>query len=303
MNKEELIEKWLNSDLNEAENEAFKQLDEYQLNVDIIENAQHFKASKFSQIDEFSSFKDKFESQNTPVKKINWLHPLLRIASVLVVSFGIYFTFFYNNLTQIETLASEKTTIELPDRSQVTLNARSNIEYSQRKWDDKRSLKLNGEAFFKVAKGKQFDVITSDGIVTVVGTEFNVKQRDNYFEVICYEGIVRVSSDTIVKQLVAGDTYEIIKGRFMEGKTKTLEPLWTKNISSFEGISFDEVIFELERQYNIKVSLKNVNVDRLFSGGFTHNNLDEALISITQPMNLTYELNSSNRVIIYGQKK
>lgn len=303
MNKEELIEKWLNSDLNEAENEAFKQLDEYQLNVDIIENAQHFKASKFSQIDEFSSFKDKFESQNTPVKKINWLHPLLRIASVLVVSFGIYFTFFYNNLTQIETLASEKTTIELPDRSQVTLNARSNIEYSQRKWDYKRSLKLNGEAFFKVAKGKQFDVITSDGIVTVVGTEFNVKQRDNYFEVICYEGIVRVSSDTIVKQLVAGDTYEIIKGRFMEGKTKTLEPLWTKNISSFEGISFDEVIFELERQYNIKVSLKNVNVDRLFSGGFTHNNLDEALISITQPMNLTYELNSSNRVIIYGQKK
>ena len=111
MNQEELIEKWLNSDLNEAENEAFKQLDEYQLNIDIIENAQHFKASNISQIDEFSSFKDKFESQNTPVKKINWLHPLLRIASVLVVAFGIYFTFFYNNLTHIETLASEKTTI------------------------------------------------------------------------------------------------------------------------------------------------------------------------------------------------
>ena len=303
MNQEELIEKWLNSDLNDAENKVFKQLNDYQFNIDIIENAQHFKASNISQINDFSAFKTKYESQNTPVKKLNGLHSLLRIASVLVVAFGIYFTFFYNNLTHIETLASEKTTIELPDRSQVTLNAHSHIEYSQRKWDDKRSLKLIGEAFFKVAKGKQFDVITSDGIVTVVGTEFNVKQREDYFEVVCYEGIVRVSSDTIVRQLVAGDTYEVIKGRFLQGKTKTLEPLWTKNISSFEGISFDEVIFELERQYNIKVSLKNVNVDRLFSGGFTHNNLDEALISITQPMNLTYELNSSNRVIIYGQKK
>jgi hypothetical protein len=102
---------------------------------------------------------------------------------------------------------------------------------------------------------------------------------------------------------VAGDTYAIIKGRFENGNTRLLKPEWTNNISSFDRIPFDEVVFELERQYNVKIILKRVNVNRLFSGGFTHDNLDEALISITQPMNLSYELNSSNRTVIYGQDK
>ena len=39
---------------------------------------------------------------------------------------------------------------------------------------------------------------------------------------------------------------------------------------------------------------------RLFSGGFVHNNLENALMSITEPMNLTFEISSPNQVLIYG---
>jgi len=303
MDKDYLIEKWLNNELNDAEKEAFKQLDDYQFNVDIIKNAEFFKASNFTEVEDFESFKARYQAQNVPVKKLNWIHPFLRIASVLVIAFGVYFTFFYNNLTQVQTLASEKVIIELPDASQVTLNALSNIEFSKRKWDDNRQLSLEGEAFFKVAKGKQFDVVTTDGIVSVVGTEFNVKQRENYFEVQCFEGVVKVTSDTIIRQLIAGDTYKILNGNFTQGKTTSSQPQWIVNKSSFESIPFKEVISELQRQYDIEVSFKNVDVNRLFTGGFTHENLDNALISITQPMNLTYALSSSNHVVINGQNK
>lgn len=302
MEKEYLIQKWLNNDLTDSENEAFVQGEDYQLNIDILEYAESFKASHFSKIDDFNTFKRRYNSQNTPVKKLYWLTPMLRIASVVVIAFGMYFTFFYNNLTQIQTLANQKTTIELPDLSQVTLNALSSIEYNAQGWNDNRSLKLEGEAYFEVAKGKKFDVLTTDGIVTVVGTKFNVKQRNNYFEVKCFEGIVRVTSDSITRQLVAGDTYQILNGTFIQETTISQVPQWTKNISSFKSIPFKEVIAELERQYNIKVIFKNINTNRIFTGGFIHDNLENALISITQPMDLTYELNSSNLIVIYAKK-
>ena len=225
---------------------------------------------------------------------------MLRIASILVVGLAVYFTVFNNDLVEERTLLSEKSTIRLPDLSKVTLNADSEITYDEDSWASKRSLNLKGEAYFKVAKGKTFDVITESGVVTVVGTEFNVKARQHYFEVICYEGIVKVTSDTITRQLLAGETYRILNKKFSETKTEDTLPQWTKNRSSFKSIPISEVVEELERQYNIKVALKYTDTTRLFSGGFVHNDLENALMAITQPMNLTFEISSPNQVLING---
>ena len=302
MNKDYLIEKWLNDDLTAAEQEAFSKLEDYQLHLDILDKAKHFKASQFSKVDDFDTFYNTYQAQNTR-RKINWMYPMLRIASVLVIGFAIYFSFFYNKLTHIETLAKEKTTIQLPDDSEVTLNARSEITFNRQKWDKKRSLKLDGEAYFKVEKGNTFDVITTDGLVTVVGTEFNVKQRENYFEVVCFEGLVRVTSDTITRLLNVGDTYRILNDEFVQDEVLDTFPHWTQNRSSFNSVPFNEVLAELERQYDIEVAFMNVDINRLFSGGFTHDNIENALISITQPMDLTYEMSASNQVVIHGDKQ
>jgi len=303
MNKDILIKKWLNDELNDTEKVAFEKLDDAQINLAILENAKYFKASNFLEVDDFNTFKQHYYSQKQPAKKLFELSTFLKIAGVLVIAFGVYFAFFFNNETQIKTLAGEKTTVELPDKSQVFLNALSSIEYNESKWKDKRLLKLYGEAYFKVAKGKKFDVVTSSGIVTVVGTKFNVKQRLNYFEVKCFEGIVRVSSNTIERLLHAGDTYQILNNTFIESKTTAVLPKWTTNLSDFEAIPFKEVLAELERQYNIQIKSEDVNTNRLFTGGFVHNNLENALIAITQPMNITYELSSSNQVVIRGKNK
>lgn len=301
MDKEYLIKKWLKDDLSDAEKLAFENLDDVALNQYIIDNANSFKASHFYKLEDFSTFKAQYNTSKKGVKKLHWYKPLLKIASVIVIALGVYFTFFFNNNIYVETLASEKTTIELPDHSKVELNALSSIEYNAKKWDDNRALKLEGEAYFKVAKGQTFDVKTTIGTVTVVGTQFNVKQRDNYFEVKCFEGIVKVVSDTIVRQLLVGDTYQILNGKFTEGKTQNISPKWMHNISEFNAIPIKEVLSELERQYDVEVTFKNIDVNRLFTGGFPHNNLENALIAITQPMNMTYELSSSNLVIIHGK--
>jgi ferric-dicitrate binding protein FerR (iron transport regulator) len=299
MEKDYLIKKWLNNDLTDAEKEAFKHLDDYDLNIDILETAKLFKASQFSTIDDFEAFKVKYHNSKKPVKQLNWWNPLIKIASVLAISLGIYFTFFNNPEIVLKTIASEKISIELPDHSKVELNAESSIAYNAKTWKNNRALKLQGEAYFRVAKGNKFDVKTKQGIVTVVGTQFNVKQRDNYFEVKCFEGIVKVTAKGISKQLLAGETFQIIKDQYSEGKTKASSPKWIDNMSEFEAIPVKEVLAELERQYNIEVTVKDVNVDRLFTGGFVHNNLENALKAITHPMNMTYTLTSSNLVIIH----
>lgn len=303
MDKDYLIEKWLNNDLTEAEMMTFKEREDYKLNLAIIENAKYFKASEISTTEDFYSFRTHYLAKKASSKKMNRLNPVLKIAALLVVALGAYYLFIFNSTVQLRTMASEKSTLELPDHSLVTLNALSEIEYDKSEWNEKRAIYLEGEAFFKVTKGQTFEVITKEGSVTVVGTQFNVKQRDRYFEVECFEGKVRVSASGIEKILEMGDTYQLLNGEFLERKTTLKVPSWIENKSVFEAIPLKEVLAELERQYSVEITFKNINTNRLFTGGFVHDNLEIALIAVTKPMNLTYELSSSNLVILHGENQ
>ena len=301
MTEEDLIKKWLSNKLTDAEKKAFSKREDYAINQKIIENAKHFKASEVSKVDDFETFKARYQVRSS-VNRLKSLKHVVRIAAVLVIGLGIYFTMFMNeSVVEQRTFLAEKTTINLPDLSEVILNADSEIIYDKDSWYDERQVNLKGEAYFKVAKGKTFDVITNNGVVEVIGTEFNVKARSTYFEVICYEGVVRVKLDTIARQLLAGETFRILNGKFSQDRVEDAFPQWTTNRSSFKSVPLKEAFKELERQYNIKVSFKNIDSKRLFTGGFVHNDIKDALFSITQPMNLTFEMSSSNQVLIHGK--
>ncbi len=295
MEKDYLIEKWLANDLSAEERKAFEQLEDHDFLTEIIDSAQYFKASEFSGAPPFEDLEARLTSE-VPLRKIGWIKPLLRLTGAIVVGLGIYFLFFFSSLTEVTTLASEQTTIELPDASSVTLNAASALSYNKKRWNQNREVNLDGEAYFKVAKGKVFDVITEDGVVTVVGTQFSVKQRKDYFEVKCYEGIVRVTTPNEVEELQAGDGYRLYQGKSSKRSVTYQAPQWTKEVSDFRAVPFSEVIAELERQYNVQVDYEGIDPNRLFTGGFVHNNLENALRSITAPQELTYTLESDNQV-------
>lgn len=303
MDKEYLIEKWLANQLTEKELKAFEALEDYPQLIAILDNARQFKASEFSSVTTFDTFQKRLKTDQKPVQKLSWIKPLLRIASVLVLGIAIYSIFIFNNTIKVQTIAGEKIEIELPDASKVMVNAQSEVKYSKRKWEQKREINLVGEAFFTVAKGSTFDVITTEGIVTVVGTQFNVKQRDAFFEVTCYEGIVNVRTKTLSEELRAGDNIRFSEGKIIQGQNTSEYPTWLKNISSFHRMPISHVIAELERQYSIKIVLDQVSPEILFTGGFIHNNLDNALKSVTQPLNLKYRMDGSNNVILYPSEK
>ncbi|MER2492730.1 FecR family protein [Catenovulum sediminis] len=97
--------------------------------------------------------------------------------------------------------------VTLADESVITLNAASKIkvEYT----DQQRNVTLlAGEAYFNVAKNadKPFNVITQNGRITVLGTQFNVDQTRDSVAVNVYEGKVEVKDiNDMSQQLLAGD--------------------------------------------------------------------------------------------------
>ncbi|PIB31162.1 anti-sigma factor [Gaetbulibacter sp. 5U11] len=295
MNKEALILKWLDNDLSPQELEAFKALEDYESIIKLSNYSKGFKAPEFNADEALQTVLTNIKKQ--PNRQTNWLSPLLKIAAILAICFGAYY--YTTTLdTTINTDYAEKSLIQLPDHSEVSLNALSKISYNPKQWtDNTRSLKLEGEAFFKVKKGSTFNVVTTSGIVTVVGTEFNVKQRQNYFEVTCYEGIVKVTSNNIDTKLKAGDSFLIINDHTIERLTfNTKKPDWLNNVSSFISVPLSEVLDEFGRQYNVKIDAKTIKQDVLFSGKFTHNDINIALQSITQPLQLRYK--KVNKTII-----
>lgn len=296
MEKDYLIKKWLDNDLNTTELETFMKLEDYDSLVKLSKNLKHFKATDYNSDEELSVVLQKIKTDKSV--KNNWFKPLLRVAAILAICFGVYF--YTTNLdTTINTQLAQKTNIELPDASSVQLNADSKLAFNKKSWNKHRDVELQGEAFFKVDKGSTFNVITETGTVTVLGTQFNVKHRDNYFEVICFEGSVGVNYKDKSVTLKPGYSFLIINGIiYAKDKDTRTEPSWIKNESYFKSLPYKEVLKEFERQYNVTFETKNLDTTLLFTGTFKHDNLELALKSVTLPLNLKYQQKNGTTIVL-----
>ena len=153
-----------------------------------------------------------------------------------------------------------------------------------------------------MAKGSKFDVVTSGGTVSVVGTHFNVNNRDNYFEVKCFEGIVAINSNGKSQQLTKGVSYRIFNSEVSSDSTFNSQPEWILDKSSFKSVPLYIMIEEFERQYNVEIKTENINIEKIITGGFVHNNLEQALITLTVPFDLAYNQNQSNIITLFSSE-
>lgn len=303
MDKELYIKKWLEGTLDDREREEFEKTDDFKAIDKISKSLIAFQAPAFDIPGELERFYNKKGRSGKEVK-ISWLHSLVRVAAVIFLVISSVFYLYLNVNTSLSTLAGEKNSMLLPDSSKIEINASSQISYKKRLWSISRKVRLEGEAFFSVAKGSTFDVKTTSGIVTVLGTQFNVKNRENYFEVICYEGLVQVNANGENTQLDPGHSFRIVDGK-ASGNVDNKEhlPGWVNNESSFKSVSFMEVIMELERQYNLQVEINGVNKEQLFTGKFVHTDLNLALQAITIPFNLKYKVIDEKQVRLSGSSE
>lgn len=304
MEKEDYIKKWLEGTLDEKEKAVFERTEAYRSLDKLSNSLMSFKAPEYDMDAGYEGLTAQISSKKGRVVTMSRISPVLKAAAVLVAIAGSYFLFLHDPSTVIKTVAAEKTEITLPDSSFVALNALSRLAFHEKNWAKERRVELDGEAFFEVSRGSRFDVITSSGTISVLGTAFNVVNRKDYFEVICYEGSVKVESGDEIVKLLPKQIFQKISGVGSTGSEKSTNtaPDWRRGESSFESVPFRHVMQEFERQYNVSITTRNVDSEQLFTGTFTHSDLSLALKSIALPLNLTYKV-EGKKIILASDSK
>ena len=294
MKENYFLAKWLEGELTKEELLKHISTDELRSYKKIISTSKNLKSPDFYTEETLEKIKLKYHKSK--VKKLFFTKYIYRVAAMLAVIITSYY-FISNRETSYSTQLAEKINFELPDKSKVNLNADSEIVYKSKNWKSKRVLNLKGEAYFNVKKGSKFKVNTDLGSVQVLGTQFNVIVRDTYFEVNCYEGIVSVQYNSESYKLAAGNSFKVLntKSELISIINQTT-PSWLQNKSSFKSMPYKYVIKELERQFNIEIDYDLKNEDTLFTGSFTHNNLEMALQAISIPLNLKFTKINNKKV-------
>ena len=198
---------------------------------------------------------------------------------------------------------AETGSVTLPDGSVVRLNADSKIRYSKQFGDKERIVYLKGEAFFEVQPGEMpFIVRTGNAKTTVAGTQFNVKYRNEKTCVIVRSGVVDFSGIGTKKSVTL--RRDQMSGISSNGKPS--QPVrvdaekklgWMEGVLVFENESLGEAIDEIERQYNVRITLDTRLMKRKLTGRFEKQSIDSLLKQICLAFQADYRI-ASNRISI-----
>lgn len=295
MEKNYILAKWLNNDLTAAEEAEFRTDPDFEKYEKIKNHTAHLKVSDF---DEEKVLKHVISHKKITPKVVplfkNWM---FKVAAVLVIGLGI--TFMMQNFASQTQYAfnGKRTTFSLPDNSEVVLNSGSEIEYRKWNWNNNRTLELHGEAYFRVAKGKKFEVTTPLGKVAVLGTQFNVKARKNRFDVTCFEGRVKVNYKDKEVILTHGQSVTFENEKQINTKVNTPKPEWLENQITFNKENLRNILDEIQRQYNVSIDVKVKYSDELFTGKIPTDNLDVALQIIATTYHLQPNKIAANKII------
>lgn len=194
----------------------------------------------------------------------------------------------------------------LEDGTKVTLNAESEIVFPSRFTGERREVDIKGEAFFEVVKDsiRPFVVKVGSSVVTVYGTEFNVNySNQSTVETFLLEGSVGVafknSAEVMLKpnQVISIDTNS---GEHKIDIVNNSERYvgWVNNYFVFEGDEINEVIDELERWYNVELTIySKLDYDAKISGLFTRDlDIKKILKSIETVSKVKIIFKDSNKI-------
>ncbi len=219
----------------------------------------------------------------------------------------------------------------LPDSTVVWLNKNSRLSFSLENFSrDNRTVYLEGEGFFDVAKMKDhpFIIHTAGMDIKVLGTSFNVKAYQlDPVETTLISGAVELAVNNREKQtlvLKAGEKCTLKKTGSMAvagqqppqqnsiaGVHVTgIEPVhfynrdyiqeiaWMNNQLVFRNKSFAELAQEMSQWFNIPVTIQNNAYNQYhFTGAFEKENITEALKALQTIRPFQYTIHQNGVVI------
>ena len=203
--------------------------------------------------------------------------------------------------------------VQLADGTKVWLNSESQLKYpTEFNAGEPREIELvYGEAYFEVSpsshhNGDEFNVITKNQIINVLGTHFNIKaySEDKTIATTLVEGKVLVSVNGNKKTLKPNQQSKTEKGSNtikIEEVDVSQEVAWVKRMFSFNEVSLEEMMKVLSRWYSVEVVFEShKKKGYLFTGVLERTNSIQnilKLIEATSESEIKFEIEKSKITI------
>ncbi|MDW3648525.1 MAG: FecR domain-containing protein [Bacteroidia bacterium] len=310
------LEELLNLLSEETSDEAPKIMEELlnQMPEISIQEKNDFSRIK-EQIDRHINKEAEREQEYSSDKKLKpfFFRRTMRIAASLVLLASFSWLLYQSQESKKSTkttLAGEIKKFELPDGSQVTLNANSSIKYAENwKQGETRTVYLKGEAYFKVEKkpasGAKFQVLTNGLKVEVLGTSFNVKQRNKSTSVFLEEGKVRLQAPESAEPEVLLNPGELVhystskksltSPKSVDGRFETS---WKTGILEFEEVPLQEILEKLAEINEFQFELRDSSLGQeLLTSSIPAHNIEKAISILTKTSGMNFSLENGKYIL------
>jgi ferric-dicitrate binding protein FerR (iron transport regulator) len=283
---EEYWRNWLEK--NPGRSKEFEEAKFFLTHIHFTDNSARLNESKL-----LKQIHTQIEAKNPP--RLRLKHFLGMAASIALI-FCTWF-FFPSNDNIFNTQFSEIKELTLPDGSSVVINANTELKIMG-DWDanDDRNVYLTGEAYFDVSEtplvgSSKFNVHTSKGIVKVLGTKFNVKDRIEEFSVALDQGKITFEAEEEILTLNPGEVIVETgeKLRKQEDNTQNFST-WKDMKMNLANVKLQEIANVLEDFHGIEITLDKsaLKTRPVYEGLLDYSDLEGSLLTI----NLVYGINS-----------
>ncbi|MDA3893390.1 MAG: FecR domain-containing protein [Salinivirgaceae bacterium] len=298
----------INSEPNELKQE-FSAYKETWKTLKEMQEIQQFDTNKawnnlYSKIED-----DKSGEEHKPIRKVKF-NKVFTVAASIILLIGIAGVYLFNaQISQVSHFNSglNAQMINLPDGTQIYLNADSEISYSKSFGnDDLREVQMKGEAFFNVAKDKNrpFIIKAEHSYIKVLGTSFNVNAKQTNVEVIVKTGKVEVYNENNNIEhvvLLSGDRALMAKNSAIVKNSKVQDNYlsWLNRKLVFKAMPLSEVISDLNKTYHSEIVLGDTSIANLkITSTFDNDPIDEVLKSIAIAFNLDIEKDGKKYTLV-----
>jgi len=336
-NQEEvkLLETWL-----KADEDNMSVFSDYQniWNMDKI----HQELTSDVEKKDWERLRMKMQSTQKPVMSIGTKKPVnlrkwLQVAAVFLVGFTLsWFVFSVFSIDNEETVVyneittplGSNSTVNLPDGTEIVLNAGSKLRYPQKFEKQQREVFFEGEAFFNVSSdpNRRFIVHTSEVTVKVFGTRFNLKAytSDKTVETTLVEGKISIVPNSLTgnrnhKEIVLKPNQRLVLNKEAGNKiglpkdnsskadnnrtlqapkliiSKRVDPeyytSWKDGRLIIKSERLDNLAIKLERKYNVHIHFKDDKVKQhRFTGIIEDETVEQVFDAIKTASNINFQI-------------
>jgi len=210
-------------------------------------------------------------------------------------------------ITKVVVDRGERSTVVLPDGSEVKINSGSTLSFPVSFNGSRRVVSFTGEAFFRVKKDKRHPFIVESGKLTVevLGTQFNFRNYGDEWLSATYlqSGRVKLVFDgqddiyMLPSEFVKVDK----QGHYEKIKVKDdYYTDWTRGIFTVRGETIESLAKRLERLFDVQVYFADEDVRKhTYTGSINDDNLKNILEAIHYASSLKYKWNEEERKVTF----